>query len=143
MKMCVATIGAHHAGKGAPEYVRFDIVRAHVKKLHDQQEHSDANIRMNIATGATWPQARRFEKGMTGASPICPRCGSQEEPLWHRYYGCPCNKDDKDIESTNFLINKSKHFAEQHQLLWFRGIPSFESMNIPLPPEKCQVQQNR
>ena len=63
MQINAPRIGAHHACLGAPEYVRFDIARAHIEKLRRQQREADANILLNIVSGATWPQTRRFEKG--------------------------------------------------------------------------------
>eukprot|EP00959_Pyramimonas_sp_CCMP1952_P107432 2246077-Pyramimonas_sp.AAC.1 len=70
--------------------------------------------------GAMWPAERRFENAELG-SPICPRCGGQEETLCHQLWECPCTSGTEALRDEGNLAGQARVGAQPFPRFWLRG----------------------
>ena len=100
------TIAAHWSGSGALNLHLFEEARQYWQKLL-KFNSTKASQFLLISSGASWPNLRRKEKGMSrDKGGFCCRCGGTElEDDYHRYYGCT---DNDSIAG----INDSKHLCK-------------------------------
>ena len=53
----------------------------------------------------------------------CPRCGAEQETLYHRAWACPKNEGHHDYEASQKLFRRASDSHEACPAFWLRGVP--------------------
>ena len=87
------------------------------------------------AAGALWTRQRKHEAGLID-SPICLRCGGEEEDEGHRFWRCPANKGlgNSNIQSTEGLVEEACQGQEEEACFWNRGLVPSKWTKVPEAP---------
>lgn len=91
------------------------------RSLKNKKRFLDLAILETIQAGAAWPTLRISQ--VMGKSYICPLCNEQILDEWHKYWTCPCTRnqhqDCKEIKDTQHLIDQ----LDENQIAFYnRGI---------------------
>ena len=113
----------HRNGKGMEGGIDATVVRKHLADLDKKGLEGKEMILRKAAAGAHWPRQRKFEAGLI-ESPMCQRCGIEEEDEMHRIWKCPANEKltEKAITGSNRLKEEAVADDGQHACFWTRGL---------------------
>ena len=77
----------------------------------------------SILSATMWPAAR-VHAIAPSVSPICSRCGQEEESSLHCYWTCPCNAAIKDeaVASSQSLVDAAVRHSPKYACMWLRGV---------------------
>ncbi|CAK0834513.1 unnamed protein product, partial [Prorocentrum cordatum] len=106
-----------------------------------KQQHYRSNGQMDmyaqsivVTSGGQWPRVRQRDAGYELESVTCPRCGHEDETLYHRIWTCPANRGCKEYDSTSHLAAQATAQHESQPSLWLRGLPALR-LTTPLYDE--------
>ena len=75
------------------------------------------------------PHDRQIQAG-NSAFPLCPRCGSSTDSLYHRIWTRPCNIGKPAYTESLALEPQAQINRETQHSLWLRGVPP-TSLTVP------------
>ena len=95
---------AEDLGQGADATI---IARAQQKFLSKGQMNLYAQ-NVVVTSGGQWPRGRQRDAGYELDSVLCPRCGHEDETLYHRIWSCPANCGCQEYDSTAHLAEQAR-----------------------------------
>ena len=125
----------HRNGKGIAEGVDFEVLKSHLESLNANEAHGKAGLLRKAACSALWPRQRSHQADLV-SSPLCPRCGEENEDEFHRIWTCKANHYDfnEDIRDSEHLLQEAACQREDQAALWCRGLVP-RNFTLPEAPE--------
>ena len=155
----------HYDGEGLGKGIDGYSMRLLLKQLRGVRPGGPrlAGLLMNIAMGAAWPKARKYEQLKTPHgriegrndvsnssdrsrpagnpsvfSSLCDRCGLEKETSFHRNWSCSQNKGAVAYEKSDVLVGEAWTQHEVHPCFWHRGLIPADWTRTPEPPHDHQ-----
>ena len=132
-----ARASKHQAGDDLHSGGDFSMIRQEHRRFAIKEQFSEIALNTVVTTGGQWTRTRMVAAAYD-VSPLCPRCGDQDESLFHRIWTCAANCDHEDYTDSNCLIGQAVANFEASPSFWLRGVPA-ASDTIPVFDESPPI----
>ena len=112
---------SHEFGDGLARGADVIPIRLEMRRAVREGAYDKVGQIVTVVSGGQWPQQRQVDAGYL-APPLCPRCGTAPETLFHRIWECPRNRGPA-FEASEFLFPQALAGQDQLPSLWLRGLP--------------------
>ncbi|CAK0892726.1 unnamed protein product, partial [Prorocentrum cordatum] len=113
----------HEAGDDLHSGGDFSTIKQENRRLARREQYSEIALNTVVTTGGQWTRTRMLAAGYE-VPPTCPRCGEQDESLFHRIWTCAANCNHDDYTDSEFLTAQAFANYEASPSLWLRGVPA-------------------
>ena len=95
----------HYHGLGGENGVSMTVLHKHQKQLVARGAHVRAGMLYKIATAQIYDGLRVCEHN-PGVQVACVLCGSLDDSMFHRIYGCPCVLASFDLDKAERIMTR-------------------------------------